>query len=182
MNNTEFDQLVKEHRNYLFGFVYKKVRYDESFAEEICQETFIKAFKHLQRNDIKINTMKSWLCQIACNLIIDHYRKLSNKNTFSIDQKFNDKDYSQILESNFKISDVENKLFLETELNCALEALKGKSFDLFKTFMTYLETDDYDQTSKIEDICIGTTKSRIFRARQILKDNLPKDLVALIAD
>lgn len=182
MNNTEFDQLVKEHRKYLFGFVYKKVNYDESFAEEICQETLIKAFKHLQRSEIKVQTMKPWLCQIACNLIVDHYRKSLRKKTFSIDQKFGDQDYSQILESDFKISDVENKLFLDNELSHAFEALKGKSYDLFKTFMTYLETDDYDKTSKIEDICIGTTKSRIFRARQILKENLPKDLVALIAD
>lgn len=100
----------------------------------------------------------------------------------SLESSFEDIDHSNILESNFKMSSVENSIFFNEELNHALSVLKEKSFETFKTFMTYLETDDYNETSKIEDICIGTTKSRIFRARKILQENLPKDLIALITN
>lgn len=182
MKNQDFDNLVKQNRDFLYRYICKQVRYDDFRAEEICQETFIKAFKYLEKNDVKIHSFRTWLCQIACNLIIDHHRKTSKRNCMSLESSFEDIDHSNILESNFKMSSVENSIFFNEELDHALSVLKEKSFETFKTFMTYLETDDYNETSKIEDICIGTTKSRIFRARKILQENLPKDLIALITN
>ena len=182
MNNQDFDDLVKQNREYVYRYIYKQVKYDDFRAEEICQETFIKAYKFLKKNDVNVKTFRSWLCQIACNIIIDHHRTYTRKGFLSLEDIFEDEEQTKLLKSNFDISSVENSIYFNEEINNALSILKEKSYEIFQTFMTYLETDDYLQTSKIEDICIGTAKSRIFRARKILQENLPKDLIALIAD
>lgn len=179
MNNKEFDDIYKLHSEYIYRFILNKVKFNETLAEELCQETFIRAYKFLINNSINLDTTRSWLCSIAGNIVIDHFRKIKRQNNISLDQLFEDPDSSSVLESNFNMSSVENSLYLRENLDIALKILKNKSSEVFSTFMTYLETDDYQLTSKIEDICIGTTKSRIFRARKILKENLPHDLVAL---
>ena len=63
---------ITRHRPSVRGFVLRMVR-DETLAEDLTQETFLKARRHADsyRGEAKA---KSWLCAIALNLVRDYFR------------------------------------------------------------------------------------------------------------
>ncbi len=73
MENESFDQIYKTY----FDLVYRyalSLSQNPDLAEEITQETFFKAMRSLNafRGE---SSIKSWLCSIARNLLIDQERK-----------------------------------------------------------------------------------------------------------
>ena len=73
-NNSAFDTLLSRHQDRLFNYIYFIVRSKE-VAEDIFQETFVKAIVTLQQgrytNDGKF---AAWITRIAHNLVIDQFR------------------------------------------------------------------------------------------------------------
>lgn len=70
---TPFEEIYREHFNGVYKYVFSLCR-DASAAEEITQESFYKAMENLDkfRGETRLFV---WLCQIAKNTYIDHYRK-----------------------------------------------------------------------------------------------------------
>lgn len=70
---SSFSTLVDEHKNLVYSIVLKMVRKPEE-AEEVVQDTFVKAFKSIRqyRGDSKFST---WLYKIAYFTAINHLRK-----------------------------------------------------------------------------------------------------------
>ena len=95
-NNSAFDVLLNRHKDRLFNYIFFIVRSKE-VAEDIFQETFVKAIVTLQQgrytNDGKF---AAWITRIAHNLVIDQFRIERNENTISNDETevdlFNDAD------------------------------------------------------------------------------------------
>ena len=85
-NNSAFDVLLNRHKDRLFNYIFFKVRSKE-VAEDIFQETFVKAIVTLQQgrytNDGKF---AAWITRIAHNLVIDQFRTERNENTVSNDE------------------------------------------------------------------------------------------------
>ena len=73
-NNSAFDVLLNRHKDRLFNYIFFIVRSKE-VAEDIFQETFVKAIVTLQQgrytNDGKF---AAWITRIAHNLVIDQFR------------------------------------------------------------------------------------------------------------
>lgn len=70
---TDFSEVYAEHFSDVYKYVLSLCR-DKAIAEEITQDTFFKAMRHI--NDFK-GTCKLyvWLCQIAKNSYYSHYKK-----------------------------------------------------------------------------------------------------------
>ena len=69
------ETLLQRHKNRVFSVIYHIVK-DRYVAEDLLQETFIKAFKVIRSG--KYNDegkFLPWICRIGNNLAIDHYRK-----------------------------------------------------------------------------------------------------------
>ena len=85
-NNSAFDVLLNRHKDRLFNYIFFIVRSKE-VAEDIFQETFVKAIVTLQQgrytNDGKF---AAWITRIAHNLVIDQFRIERNENTVSNDE------------------------------------------------------------------------------------------------
>ena len=85
-NNSAFDVLLNRHKDRLFNYIFFIVRSKE-VAEDIFQETFVKAIVTLQQgrytNDGKF---AAWITRIAHNLVIDQFRVERNENTVSNDE------------------------------------------------------------------------------------------------
>jgi len=85
-NNSAFDILLNRHKDRLYNYIYFVVRSKE-VAEDIFQETFVKAIVTLQQgrytNDGKF---AAWITRIAHNLVIDQFRTDRNENTVSNDE------------------------------------------------------------------------------------------------
>jgi len=67
---------VQAHSGELFGFAYRAVG-DEGLAEEVVQETFVRAWRAGHRFDPDIASLRAWLFAILRNVIIDAARARS---------------------------------------------------------------------------------------------------------
>lgn len=67
-----FDQLVRAHHRRVFNFIYQLTRQRQD-AEDLTQQTFIKAYQHLARFDGS-RPLINWLLTIARNNTLNHFR------------------------------------------------------------------------------------------------------------
>ena len=77
------EELYKQNSKIVYYFLYSMCK-DEALAEELMQETFLKAFEGLDRFDgsCKIST---WLCQIAKHLLYQNWSKQNRACMFEMD-------------------------------------------------------------------------------------------------
>ena len=121
-DNSAFDTIITRHQNRLFNYIYYIVK-QQDLAEDIFQETFIKAIVTIQ-NGRYTDTGKfsAWLTRIAHNLIIDYYRQEKNF------QKISNSDYEQ---------DIFNSLDL-AESTIEEEWIAHQTFEEIKDFIDAL--------------------------------------------
>ena len=154
----------------LFNFAYH-LTYNEDDANDLVQETYMKAFRFIEKYDTGTNA-KAWLFKILKNAFINQYRKKSKQPT-KVDYEeivnFHDEEdtqYSSYL-------DLREEIFqgmMGDEVTNAINALPVD----FKTVILLCDIEGftYEEIAKIIDIPIGTVRSRLHRARNMLKDKL----------
>ncbi|MCM1440000.1 MAG: sigma-70 family RNA polymerase sigma factor [Roseburia sp.] len=79
------EELYRQNSQMVYRFLYSLCK-DESLAEDLMQETFLRAFESLERFDgnCKIST---WLCQIAKHLLYQHWGKSKKEIPAEIDEQ-----------------------------------------------------------------------------------------------
>ncbi|HNX89277.1 MAG TPA: sigma-70 family RNA polymerase sigma factor [Paludibacteraceae bacterium] len=84
-NNEAFEVLLMRYKSKVYTYIYLIVR-NKELTEDIFQETFIKAISTIQQGRYtETGRFLGWINRIAHNLIIDHFRREKNENTFSAD-------------------------------------------------------------------------------------------------
>lgn len=76
-NREAVEALVSRYENRLLGYIYHRVGQRET-AEDLVQETFIRAFRHLESFDKQFN-FSTWIYTIAKRITISHYRRRAAK-------------------------------------------------------------------------------------------------------
>src|SRR5690554_4450956 len=78
------DEIFKKNGKIVYYFLYSMCR-DENLAEDLTQETFLKAIESIHRFDgsCKIST---WLCQIGKHLLYQHWTKCKNYSFVELDE------------------------------------------------------------------------------------------------
>ena len=85
-NNSAFDILLERYKDRLYHYIYFIVRSRE-VAEDIFQETFVKAIVTLQQGRYQCDgKFSAWITRIAHNLVIDQFRQERNENLISNDE------------------------------------------------------------------------------------------------
>lgn len=73
-NKAAIEQLIERHRRKVYNYILMMVK-NQSIADDIFQETFIKVIASLDRGKYSENgKFVSWVLRIAHNQIIDHFR------------------------------------------------------------------------------------------------------------
>ncbi len=84
-NNQAFENLLLRYKSKVYTYIYLIVR-NRELTEDIFQDTFIKAIATIQQGRyVESGKFLAWINRIAHNLIIDHFRREKNENTFSAD-------------------------------------------------------------------------------------------------
>ena len=84
-NNRAFDELLRRNQSRLFTYILFVVR-DRHVADDVFQETFVRAISKLQNNTYRANgKFGAWLTRIAHNVMIDLFRSQKHKNIISIE-------------------------------------------------------------------------------------------------
>ena len=84
-SQVSLEVLIHRHRKRIYTYIILLVK-DQHLAEDIFQETFYKVIRSLKDGKYRDNgKFISWVLRIAHNLIIDHFRKGRQLNTYSND-------------------------------------------------------------------------------------------------
>lgn len=84
-NDSAFETLLNRHKQSLYSYILHMMR-DSSLADDIFQETFIKAIITIKEGKYRESgKFKAWIMRIAHNLMIDYFRWQSNEKTISND-------------------------------------------------------------------------------------------------
>jgi RNA polymerase sigma-70 factor (ECF subfamily) len=158
------------HMNVLYNFAYR-LTFDEDEAKDLVQETFMKSFRFINSFQKGTNA-KAWLFRILKNSFINDYRKKS-KEPAKVDYQdvegyYNSDKTDKAITTDLRVDILKGMLGDEITI-----ALNGLAVD-FRTVIILcdLEGFTYEEMSKILDIPIGTVRSRLHRARNLLKEKL----------
>jgi RNA polymerase sigma-70 factor (ECF subfamily) len=180
-NKISRDQLFEKellpHVDPLTTFAYH-LTYNEEDAKDLVQETFLKAYKALD-SYVEGTNAKAWLFKILKNAYINQYRKKSRRPTKVDFEEFigyQDKEEASIAEyKDLRVEIFEN--LLGDEVTVAINSLPID----FRTVILLCDVEGftYEEIAKIIDIPIGTVRSRLHRARNMLKEKLKQYAITL---
>ena len=87
-NPKAFDTLLERHKARLLNYIIQHCN-NRQLAEDIFQETFVKAIITIQNGNYTENgKFANWLFRIARNLVIDHFRHENTEGTVSTDDTY----------------------------------------------------------------------------------------------
>ena len=166
MGETQlFRLLIERHQQHIFNLCYRMLRQFEE-ADDATQDTFLKAYRSLKqfRGDARL---KTWLCRIARNECLN---RLRHENMASPDQQLTT-DYSfQIADSTPSPLELIEQQETQSIVHEAINKLPH-SYRLAITLF-HLNGLSYEEISQVMEIPMGTVKTHIFRARELLKSKL----------
>lgn len=165
-----FENEFLPHIEALKTFAYY-LTYDEEDTDDLVQETYLKAFKSADLYDKGTNS-KAWLFKILKNAYINEYRKKSRQP---------DRVEFEEVVNYHKADEPEDQLYFDLkediydnimgdEVTIALNSLPSE----FRTVILLADIEEfsYKEMALILDVPLGTVRSRLFRARNMLKDIL----------
>ena len=163
-DEAAWEQVFSTHRDRIYGFCLRMMRNREE-AEDISQEVFLRAVRAIGtfRSEASLNT---WLHQIARNLCATRLAVASK----SIEEPA---DHSWIadLPSDEPGAD---RSSASAELREALELAIGELEPVFRevVLLREFENQSYEEIARITETSVATVKTRIYRAREKLKQRL----------
>ncbi len=84
-HTEDFEKVYMENFSYVYNFIYMKVLNTHT-AEDICSTTFLKAYEKFESFDPSMSSVRTWLCVIARNTLIDHVKSGFVKNNQLTDE------------------------------------------------------------------------------------------------
>lgn len=154
----------------LYTFAYH-LTYNEEDANDLVQETYLKAYRFIDKY-LEGTNAKAWLFKILKNVFINEYRRKSKRPT-KVD--FEDiVTYQDEEDSNFSsYQDLREEMFQHMMGDEVTNAINSLPVDFRVVILLCdIEGFTYEEISKIIDIPIGTVRSRLHRARNMLKEKL----------
>jgi len=164
--NTEF----LPHIDSMYNFAYR-LTFDEDESKDLVQETYLKAFRFLNSFQQGTNA-KAWLFRILKNSFINDFRKKSKQpakvDYQEVETYYNSDNVDVSITTDLRVDAVQD--MIGDEISNALNSLAVD----FRTVIILcdLEGFTYEEMAKILDIPIGTVRSRLHRARNLLKEKL----------
>lgn len=174
-DDTAFPAIIARYREHIFSIALAQIR-NHSDAEEIAQDTFIRAHRGLVnfRGD---SSLATWLYRIAVNLARNRYwyffRRMRHA-TLSLENPLTpdgDATFADLLESEAMSPTDEAQLTeLREALVDGLTALPPLQHEIL--WMRVVLHMDYEAIAAALKIKLGSVKSRIARARELLAADL----------
>jgi RNA polymerase sigma-70 factor (ECF subfamily) len=166
-----FNREFMPHIDSMYNFAFRLTT-DEDDANDLVQDTYLKAFRFITSFEQGTNA-KAWLFRILKNSFINDYRKKS-KEPSKVDYQEVETTYNseEAADATYTVdlrADAVQDL-IGDEVATALNSLPVD----FRTVIILCDIEGftYEEMAKILDIPIGTVRSRLHRARNLLKEKL----------
>lgn len=165
-DSQAFEMLILKYQSKLFATSMNVVK-NRELAEDIVQEAFMKGF-------MKLDTLKNreqfypWLKRIALNIALNHFEK--EKRVMDVETEDDETSFFE----NIGSGESPEELTLKEELHRYVRSYVDSLPDKLRVVIVLREVEDmsYEEIAEMMNIPLGTVRSRLFNARQIIKDRL----------
>jgi RNA polymerase sigma-70 factor, ECF subfamily len=162
-----YEYLIDTYQNLIYSICYKLVK-DYFDAEDLAQETFLSAYKHLPTFDRQYE--KAWLCRIATNKCLDYLKRSERQSIPTEDVYFlEQRDKEPTPEDN--VLEAEVKKQLSIRCNELKSPYREIALDYF-----YLELPPAEIASKTGKN-LKTVQTQIYRAKAMLQKKYRKGAI-----
>ena len=169
-SESAFREIVLRYQRPVYGLIVRMVR-DPARAEELAQDTFVKAFRALHTYDVQ-RKFSAWLLTIAHHVAIDELRKGSLV-TQSLDEMTQDGSAPSGVDR-YEKAPRRPRSRSAPSWRRHFETAIGRLRPEYREVVTlrYERELDYDEIAEITGLPMGTVKSSLHRARKELAEHL----------
>ena len=171
-NQSAIEILVSRHKNRVYTYIVLIVK-NQSLAEDIFQDTFIKVIRSLKLGKYTDNgKFVSWVLRIAHNLIIDHFRREKLMNTTSND----DSEFDIFNSQKFSDENVEDRL-VHDQITSDVKRLVDELPDdqrqviVMRHYMGLSFKEIADQTDVSINTALGRMRYALINLRKLIEKN-----------
>lgn len=168
--------LIECHQSRIVGTVVKMLG-DETDAEDIAQQVFIRVWRHAGRYEPTAK-FTTWLYKITRNLVFNELRRRKRHPAQSLDRPFEDDD--RPLQAPDPSAKAPDRTLLDGEMHTAIQRAIDELPETQRMAVILRRYDDisYEEIGEILDLTVPAVKSVLFRARTELREKLKKYLDA----
>ncbi|MGE0102585.1 MAG: RNA polymerase sigma factor [Blastocatellales bacterium] len=176
-DEAAFQEIVRRYRNQITNYVYRLLD-DYDRAVDLAQETFVRVYMNVERYQATYN-FSTYIYRIAHNLAISELRQRKRRRLIPLPTFFSDKDSDEIevdLPDQHQVA-ADDAMISDERRQAVAKAIASLP-DKYRAPLVLcdLEEKSYEEISDVLGLPVGTVKSRINRARNLLKEKL-KDLI-----
>ncbi len=177
-----YNKVIAPFRKYVFDCAYRLCK-NKTDAEDITQQVLIKAFIYSQSNFIDQNKIKSFLKTSVRNTFIDTIRRKK----FNQDLEYNcseakngfDEPLLETYEDSFSYDSILNSIEINYHIAPVMEKLN--KYPVLKETLEYcIQECTYEEIAEKMHTNVGCVKSRLYKARKFVKDNVDREFLAKI--
>lgn len=167
-----FDTLIERHKNRVYAYIIHQVK-DEDVADDVFQETFVKAIMTLKQGRYTENgKFLAWINRIAHNLIIDYFRQEKAENLQSCDNtEFDVFNRKELSEDTVEDSMVLNQIYCD--IRKLIKALPESQREVLQ--MRYYKDMSFKEIADCTNVSVNTALGRmryaILNMRRLAEEN-----------
>lgn len=159
-----FERIYRRYRDRVYGFAYRMLN-SRSVAEEVTHEAFLVLIEHPRRYDGSRCSLLTFLCAVARNHIMHHFRRSSREVIGVLDEaNVNDMGGENILDADPLTNLLDEEL--SAEVGRAVEALPVPLREA--VVLREFQGLSYEEIAQVTGVAVGTVKVRLHRARRAL--------------
>jgi len=170
-SENALEEIIARHKDRIFGYIKMMVK-SRDLAEDIFQDTFIKAIKTLKAGNYnEEGKFLPWIMRIAHNLIIDHFRRNKRMPTYSGTDDF---DIFDVIKS--EDQNIDEKLFwdqVHVDVKKLIDYLPEEQKEVLE--MRIYQDLSFKEISELTNVSINTALGRmryaLINLRKIIKEN-----------
>jgi RNA polymerase sigma-70 factor (ECF subfamily) len=167
-----YEELMRKYEKKIFSFVIRMVR-NEDIAVDLTQDFFFKIYTVMDKYNFEYK-FSTWAYRICYNLVIDHIRKNQSPVDSLDDESISP--HELFASENISREDGFRNLAREETRDYVWRVvdhipLKFRELILLR----YIQDLKYEEIAEITALPVGTVKNRIFKAKEMLKQEMEKD-------
>jgi RNA polymerase sigma-70 factor (ECF subfamily) len=170
---TTLEQVYEEYNRYIYHLCLKLTR-NSAEAEDLMQEVWVKVVRY-ESYVAEVEHVKAWLTTICMNTFRDRYRKNVRRSKYMMSQPETlDVPVLDLVPN----EDPSTETVVEQEVISKIVQDKISQLDsIYRNTLLYFYVNQYSlvEIAELMKVSIGTVKSRLFRAKQRLKDLMMSD-------